>query len=261
MREELRKLYVSGNDIFGYPQMYKGISLYPIKIKDTDMQNLFYQIFSHPKTYIPNVDILKSSYLKFYMYVVGPNLDYSSERIVNDFLKVMKYICKTDDIVVGYKEIPNAVGLDSVRLLVKIKDIEISEEEFDDIREIVLEQNGLSIEYIESYNPEMEVHLSFMNRNSSNITMQDEIFTFCAIMRMGLKDVEDYTIFQFKNQMEKLLVLKEFDLYKPLLVSGQITLKGGEVKHYFYHSVKAGRYDSIIISTDDFMKQNEGVFD
>jgi hypothetical protein len=51
------------------------------------------------------------------------------------------------------------------------------------------------------------------------------------------------------------------NLYKPLLVSGQITLKnGGDVKNYFYHSKKGSRYESITTDADDFSARNKDAF-
>jgi hypothetical protein len=62
--------------------------------------------------------------------------------------------------------------------------------------------------------------------------------------------------------MEKILTVREFDLYKPLLVSGQIKLEnGGDIKHYLYHSARTGgRYDSILQNVDTFMEKNKDAF-
>ena len=254
MKEELKKTYDEGNDIFGYPQVYKGIELYPIKIRDVKYQHTFYQMFTHPKNYISNRDILRSSYLKFFIYAVIPNLEIDDATALSEFLDFISYITRVDDISIIYKQVPGE-GLESILLKLKVGEKEFREDEFDDIREIILEQNGLSIEYVESYDPGLEESLRFANKNT-DMSFQDEIFTFCSLMRIAIKDIEDYTILQFKNHFEKLLTLKEFDLYKPLLVSGQITLKSGDVRHYLYKSKKSGRYDSILVDVEEF-KQSD----
>jgi hypothetical protein len=258
MQEHLRKNYNQEFDIFGYPQKYKDLVLHPILVKDISIQDLFYKVFARPKNYIPNVEILKTTYLKFLIYVLSETFGPNGTEVVEAIIDVLKYITKKEvEILVRQKE---GVGLDSVELQIKIDNFLFNENDFDNIREIVLEQNNLSIEYIESYNPELEVHLEFMNRNTADINFQDQIFTFCAIMKIPLSEVEKYTLFQFGNLMEKLLTLKEYDLYKPLLASGQITLKSGEIKHFLYHSVKSGRYDSILMNKDAFMAENKDAF-
>lgn len=260
MNETVSKIYRSENDIFGIPQTYKGVDFYPILIKDLKYQDLFYKIFAHPKSYIANVDVLKASYLKFLVYVLYQQFGPTGQEVVVQLEDILRYITKQEKVEVLFKQNDGRSGLESVDLMVRINEVGFSELEFDDIREIVLEQNNLSIEYVESYNPELEAHLEFINRNMGELSFQDQVFTFCVIMKIGLDEVRKYSLFQFSNLMEKLLTLKEYDLYKPLLVSGQITLKSGDIKHYLYHSTKSGRYDAIFINKDAFMETNKGAF-
>ena len=251
MKEFLRKNYKMGNDIFGLPQEYKGIKLYPIKLKDLNYQEIFYSTFTHPKSYIPNKEVLKSSYLKFFIYVVIPNMNTDSEMIFKEFMHLLNYITHEEDIdLIPVRK--DGEGLDSIDLFIQFGDIKLNEKDFDNMREIILEQNGLSIEYIEEYRPDLEKKLNFVNRGEDNLTLKDRIFTFCSLMRIDVNHLVDYTILQFNDHFEKLINLKEFDLYKPLLVSGQIELKNGEIKHYLYHSKKSGRYEGILTSMEDF---------
>jgi hypothetical protein len=255
MKDYLRKTYDEGLDIFGHPQEFRGIKLYPILLKDIKYQKIFYDVLCRPKLYIAEKTILKSSYLKFLIYIIQSTINPEGHEVLDNLLDFLKYLTKKE-VSITYQE-KDGEGLESIELQLVIDDQKFNEYEFEDIREIILEQNGLSIDYIEDYNPEMEEHLRFYNRKSEDLSLQDEIFTYCALQKMSVKELENYTIFQFKNSMEKVLVLKEFDLYKPLLVSGQIELKTGEVKNYLYRSIKNGRYDSIKVDVDDFKKNSD----
>lgn len=255
MKPDLFKKYNEGNDIFGYPQVYKDLILYPIKIRDTKMQDLFYLIFSNPKNYIPNKDILKSSYLKFVIYVIQASYNSEGNELLQGVKDILSYITKKD-VSIEYRS-AQGEGLASITLFLRIGDNLYSENDFDDMREIILEQNGMTIDFVEEFNPDLEENLNFLNRANAGISFQDEIFTFCAIMKLSLKEVEEYTMYQFKYAMEKLLALKEYDMYKPLIVSGQVELKSGEIKPYLYRSVKAGRYDSIKMDVDDFKNNSD----
>jgi len=261
MRQDIEKIYNEGNDIFGLPQIYKGINLYPILLKDLKYQDLFYQIFAHPKNYIPNVEILKSSYLKFLIYVLSSVFGDNGTEVILALKKLMTYITKSEEIELLYKQKDDLKGIDSIDLFLKVNDIIFNEDDFEAIREIILQQNNMSIEYVESYNPELEDALRFINKDNADLSLSDQVFTFAVIMKIGLSEVQGYSLFQFSNLMEKLLTLKEYDLYKPLLVSGQVTLKSGEIKHYLYHSMnKKNRYDSILIDKDSFMEKNKDAF-
>jgi len=262
MRDELKAGYDDGKDIFGYPQKYKEIDFYPIMLKDLHYQDLFYKIFARPKNYIPSVEILKASYLKYIIFVLS-NLYQTEENAKLKIIELLSYITRIDNKLFKIIYLDTGLdGWDGIKIQIKIGEIILSEYDFDNIREIVLQQNNLSIEYIEEYNPELEPILEYTNRATSDLTLADQIFTICAIQKIDIKSIENYTLFQFNNLMEKVLTLKEYDLYKPLLVSGRITLKnGGDVKNYFYHSKKSGRYDSISTTVDDFTSQNKNVFD
>jgi hypothetical protein len=263
MRQDLLKIYDEGKDVFGDPQIYKGVELYPILMKDLKYQDLFYQIFAHPKNYIPNIEILKSSYLKFLVYFLSSVFKDNGTEVDVALKDMMSYItrCKLEEIELLYQLKDNRNAIDSVDLFLKVKDVIFTEDDFEALREIILQQNNMSIEYVESYNPELEDALRFINKDNANLSLADQVFTFCVILKTSLSEARQYSLFQFSNLMEKLLTLKEYDLYKPLLVSGQVTLKSGEIKHYLYHSTnKKNRYDAIFIDKDAFMEKNKDAF-
>jgi len=258
MNEIVKKLYKPENDIFGLPQEFKGLKIYPILLKDLHFQDLFYKIFSRPKSYISNFEILKSSYLKFVVYILTTTHE-NQDDVLENLVEIMRYLTKEEDIEIFIGK-ANGTGLQSFDVKMKIGKVVLNENDFDNLREMVLEQNGTSIEYVESYNPELEPALEFLNRGGGDLTLQDQIFTFCAIMKLSLFEMNKYTLYQFSNMFEKLLTLKEYDLYKPLLASGQITLKSGELKSYLYHSKKSGRYDSLMVDADAFLEKSKEMF-
>jgi len=260
MNNIVQQIYNPDNDIWGLPQEFKGIKFYPIKIKETKYKKLFYKLFCQPKSYIANRDILRMSYLKFMLYVVNI---VPSELL--DFLYHVTQINKpdlkeysnSDAIHYLQKEIPSGIDeYEKFAIFISIIDIIFTEQDFDNLREIILEQNGTSIEYIESYNPELEKKLEFMQRNMIDMDLKDEIFSFCALT--GLSEVEagEKTLFQFKSRFEREIMFKEYGLFKPLEVSGQVTAKNKKdelFKHYLRHIEKSGRYDAIFVNKDKFL--------
>jgi len=259
MKEYLRKNYDEGADIFGDPQVYKTIKLWPIKIRDLKYQNLLYQMFAHPKNYIADRDILRASYLKFLIYVVSANYNSGPEEYLEMLKDLLSHVTKIDknDILWEWKDV-GGEGLNQIQFQLNIGGIKLLESDIDDIREILLEQNASGIDYVEEYNPQLEESLRFINRNSDNITLMDEVFTFSTLMKLSMKEIEDYTFFQFRSSFEKVLTLKEYDIYKPMIATGEITLKNGELKHYFYHSAKQGRYASVLMKEEDFLNGDVG---
>jgi len=252
MNSVVAKIYDHNKDLWGYPQEYKGIKIYPIKLKDLKYQNLFYTIFMQPKNYIPEKEIIKMAYLKFLLYYISSSMGIEIKKMNEDLVDFLQYITKCDNISFWVKELPNK---NSFTIAWNIDDANFTENDFDNIREIVLEQNGFSIEYVEGYIQDLEESLAFMNRYATERTLQDDVFTLCALANKSVIDFEDYTLHQFKHHLERMMLLEDYRLYNPLVVSGQVTLKHGKIEHYFKHIPKAGRYDSLIFSKDKFDDQ------
>ncbi len=107
-------------------------------------------------------------------------------------------------------------------------------------------------------NPELEKKLQFVKKDLDNMSFADEVFIFCSLMKKTMIEVQNYTVYQFKKQLEHLLILKDFDLYKPLEVSGQIKFQNKDtIKHYLSGSKKSGRYDSILVKKDSYVETND----
>ena len=257
MNEEITKLYNSTNDLFALPQIYKTISFYPIKVKDQIEQNLLYKIFAQPKQYINKKEIVKLSYLKFILYAFG-----DEKTVEKEIITILEHITRKS-VKIGYDLFNRNkdISIENVMMKIMIDDIIFDEQEFDNIREIVLQQNGLSVDYVEAYRPDLEKKMEFFSFGN-DIDFVDEIFTFAVQMRLGMEEIGQMTNYQLSNMVERLFVGKNYDMLKPLEVSGQIKLKSGEIKPYLYHmNNKKGRYDQLLIPQDQWEDRNKDLME
>jgi hypothetical protein len=263
MNNEIKKIYNTSNDVWGCPQVYKTISFYPIKIKDSFTLDLFYRIFQYPKSYIPEKAVIKSSYLKYLLYFVQYSINPEGKEVEKYLIDFFKYITKQESVFIVQKllDIPIDNILEKTAITLIINNIEFNEQEFDIIRSIVLEQNGLSTEYIEEYDPELEKSLLVLNNKFNDIVFEDEIFIFCSLLRKTINEIENYTMFQFKKHFERIMVLLNYEIYSPLEISGQIKGKDNKeiIKHYLTHFEKVGRYNDVLIDKDEFIR-NSSIF-
>jgi len=263
MNSQVKSIYKEINDILGLPQIYKGVKFYPLKVGDIDYKDSLYRLFFYPKNYIPDRDILKASYIKYLLYVVQESLKIREPDIdlYKELIKFLCYITKTEEtnIQLMFKEHPESKNIfDKVSLHLFINKIEFSEQDFDNIREIVLEQNGSSIEWVESYTPDLEEKLIFMQRGIEEHSLKDSIYAFCCITNLSEEEVCNKTLFQFNSRLEREIILKDYNLFKPLEVTGQLSSKNKEeiFKHYLTHIPKRERYDNVLISLNKFIENN-----
>lgn len=257
MNNKVKKIYKPENDIFGLPQIYKGIKFYPIKLNQIELKEKYQRLMWHPKNYIPDRSVLRMSYLKFLFYVIQQA--YEDINLIEDLATLLQEVTKSENVEIRYKEIKEIEDpFEKLSFRIFIENSDFNEQEFDDIREIILEQNGSSLDYIESYNPELEKRLEFMNNNVS-LDLKDEIYTFCAMTGLSENEVGELSLYQYKNRFERETMLLTYKLLKPLEISGQIQSKNKKelIAHYLTHTENAkSRYASILVDAKSFMKDS-----
>ncbi|GIU69814.1 MAG: hypothetical protein KatS3mg002_1050 [Candidatus Woesearchaeota archaeon] len=251
----LDKIYKKENDIFGYPQIYKEIKFYPLKISDIEMIDVFYGVFQYPKNIISDKEVLKMSYLKYLLLVIRYGI---RDSIESDLKKLLCHILKTKKVSFDYIQDENK----NLSINIKINDIELSEYDFDIMREIILLQNGLSVEYIESFNPELEKILVEANKKYEDITLEDEIFTLVCLTKLSIEEISKLTLYQFKKLLQRAMLVFEYNQIKPLEISGQIKSESGKeiIKHYLSNIKLSGRYENILIPKDSFVSEQKDLF-
>jgi len=234
MNETIAKIYDKTKDIWGDPQTYRGINFHPLKIRESEYQKNFNFLLTYPKNSIPDRDILRMSYLKFVVFVMQGLINSNGFEVSNMLLDFLKHITKEENVSIsgmimplqklGYLplekivRVTNGIELKDISLKLIIGNVEFNETGFDEIREIILEQNGLSIEYVNEYNAELEKILVTYSKMNGEITFEDEAYTFASLLGKSMKEIGNYTIVQYKNHMKRMVMLKDYDLYKPLAV-------------------------------------------
>lgn len=258
MNDTVSSLYSRINDVLGLPQEYKKINFRPIKLVDYRIYESIYVTLGIPKNYVPDARILRMSYLKYILYVVQASIDPEGRDIQERIISILKHSCKTQEVEILWFLPPDRQDLDGLTLKIMIDGVEFNEVEFENIREIILEQNDIGVDYIEQYHPELEAKLSIFRKDQDNINFEDEIFVFLALMKKTFEEVENISVFQFKRLLEKLMLLQDFEMYKPLEASGQIKLQNGaKIQHFLTHSGKKNRYDSILVDKSSYIDNSD----
>lgn len=250
MNTEAIQNYDEINDAFGYPQKYKEIEFHPLLVKDLEYIKLFNGIFTYPKLAASSTKRLyKMSYLKFVLIELQ-----IPQHMIEDFFK---YITKNEDVEIialnAKGKVETLEDLDNSIFQLQIGKTIFSEEEFENLREIILEQNGSDIDYINQYNPDLEENLKWVQREYP-LTFNDQIFTLSVLFKYIPKEIGEWTLYQLSELFDRIIVLKQYELYEPLIASGQVKMKSGKLQSYLYHRKKKDRYDSILMSQEEFGK-------
>lgn len=255
--ESLSGFYEPENDIWGEPQTYKGLNFYPIKITEAKLKELFFQLICIPKRYIQDVQIIKMSYLKFLIHAGFMVTGKEQDEYLANLSEFLGAITRSENVELDYNREDYPKKMEEARWHLVVEDVKINESDFDIVREIILVQNGLSLKYIEDYNPELEEKLNIKNGAYSKFSFEDQVFVLTSFLNKVPEDIKGYTLYQFKKHLARVLAIQEYSLYRPLEASGQIKLENGQKINNFYHlSDGDGRYDSILINKEEFVKKS-----
>lgn len=243
---------------WGKPQEYKGIYFRPLKIYEEKE----YEFISNVLTY--NKDMIDGTYIKMsYLKFILTQLNYEDGKeiaiLLQDFLSHI-----TGEVAVIYyeenKNIPATKFLTHLTFTLEIRNVKFTEYEFDKIREILIEQNGISLKYIQEFDPTLEESLMFIRRNHKGGNFEEQIFSMCTYFRKTVNELlETTTFYQFFKYLERARIQLDYELFKPLEKSGQITFKdkNAEIMDWLSHIPERGRYDDILIKKDTFISDND----
>lgn len=251
-------VYNELSDAFGEPQIYKGVKFYPIKLADEATLNLIYEVLSYNKNKIADVDIIRASYLKFVVYyMTNPTEEDFRNSLLYKTQELLSILTK-QDVYIEVKSLVDSPSKDSDFIInVHIGDTIINETEFEKVREIILLQANTSVEYIESYDEDLEQKVGAIKSDSKPPTLAERIFILSVGLKMPIEQIKNLTYYQFCKYMERLDLKIEHDLYKPLLVSGQISFKGNtNIKSWNEHIGRKTRYSEILVDMDKFEKES-----
>lgn len=236
-------------NVFRKPRKYKNMLIYPIRLTDYDEFESNISCLLYDRKRIADVRILKMSYLKFLIDVVFASIDDKGNQIYGDVIDQLKNILK-----LSFKEDYIEFGVDNTgkKILIYIGNHIVKENDFEKIRRIICEINDIDIS--DSFLlPEVEEELIKAQNIKNQIeiiksaTLEERIFSYHIYSGISLSEIQEYSIYQFKKCMERVGLLVEYEIFKPLEVSGQIKLKSGEIKDWLAHVPPMGRYDDVMI--------------
>lgn len=272
---ELKDFYLEENDVFGMPQIYRDIPIYPIKLLDNETSTLMNFLLAHDKLEFVNKakmpfdgvkQIYKKPYMKAMLYGLsydGISKYYEALEAYRRLLLSVMHIDNTkedgDDIVVicdtGIKD-PMKIFDSALCIIVKKNGslIKLDDEDLEVIRECILKQSGISLKSLEGYNADMEEIKRNKYASEKTMSFSDEIFAFVSMSGLDVngESLKNYTLYQFKYHFGYLQQYINYRTLYPLQAAGQVKF-GSPIKYYLEPiDFDKGRYDDLLIKADDF---------
>lgn len=275
-------------DIFGKPRIYKDVKLYPIKMKNCIEFYQYAGCLTIEKNSIPDVTVIKMSYLDFLFALSKENIDiyrslYNLLKLIlqeqyfdfrfklNAKNKIELLITNDNNILVDYsllinkrnEMLSNGENIEIESINKEINELEqslivINGKDFDNIRKIILKQNRVKFDN-EIMNPEVKKALQeaqeFINKRNKNkqITLEEQIIGYHTSIGTEYEKIENLTIYQFSKGLEMRAHQVNFEVLGTALISGMVSTKG-DIPTWLMHIEEKGMYDDVILDKEEYNK-------
>ena len=244
-------IYNEELDFQKLPQEYKGIKFYPLCISENKIFDKMMQTIGVPKSYIKTEPtVMKMSYLKFICFLLKKK---------DSIQEILSHITRTANVRLEVTLRKNAnendLHYEDLNISIHIENVCFNESDFDIIREIILRQNYYSTAYIEEYDPELEELLMIKQKASGEgNSFEDKKFVLCSLMHKMPEEIANLSYYQFNKLYYTSTMVKKTEIYQGWVSSGFISFEKGKKFTTYLDPMptRAGRYDEIKMSKDDF---------
>ncbi|NCI19858.1 hypothetical protein EJM73_09490 [Clostridium botulinum] len=251
-------------DIRGKPKKYKGIEIYPVKIKDCEeFYNKIYTL-QFDKNSIPDINIVRMSYLTFlYNLQILQNEDgtFLYENLLIDLIDLLELVLHKKAEEDFYLNANEKGQVELVFKNEKDEKLKFKNNDFEKLKKIIFKQNMIPYDS-EVLNPELKKAIQEAREVLYNVhkdkipTLEEQICCYHCAFEMMYEDIDELTIYQFTKGLERKGLILSYQVYGVAVATG---LASGEVPNWTDHIAEKGLYDDVIIDNDKLQKINAQV--
>lgn len=247
------KEYIEPYVALDEPVEYKGLKIYPILVRDSNIFEKCYDILTIDKNKSSIEEIIKMSTLEFIFTilfnddtVVGTENRQAKEIWIEKFGKILELCLK--------------INLDNVNVLVEnnrfylmINDIKLRSKDFDELRKIILFQNLYNYDdrYVDSDVQKILNQKSKMqNKDIKQPTLEKKMMFVVNHSNLSVKDIATMTYRHFNMIFDMSIDEMEYKINKLAYMTGHIDTKEKMVNYMFEKEKDV--FESLFKSADTF---------
>jgi hypothetical protein len=213
--------------IFDEPVDYKGLKIYPVKLKDYNVFLFAVECLLVDKNSIPDAQIISMGYLDYL-------LSYGDEK--NRYIQMLAsliYICM--------KVEPDNIKLNienQKEYVLSVSGINIKTNDFEEIKSIILEQNLVDVP---DYTIQKEIRdkieegkrLRSKINNSKPASFEDQMVSLSIATGISLDSIQNMTYRKFVKSIERMDLLIHYKIFLQSSMSGMVSFKDKSfIKHW-----------------------------
>lgn len=211
--------------IFDEPIVYKELKLYPIMVKDYMKFYSCIDCLQVRKNNSADINIIKMSYLEFILSHIKKdsvefNKEENNEAIFHKFIVLMVLVFKLNEETV-LQDGTFKIGTNSIM----INEIKINSTMFDDIRNIIFQQNYVIFDDNLSIDMQMLIQKHESMEANSDVDLEDSILDVALASNMSMKDIFNLTLRKFNKLRKKIAKKINYDTYASISAQNGHTME------------------------------------
>lgn len=241
---EINKQSLAHLIMYNKPIIYNGITIYPVTMNDIIIfQFLESSIILRKNSIFREKKIIKMSYLDFLLFSFKNEeleLQYKIPGLSQYYcyaIELLRLCCKDSEIRIVEK-----TGK------IKIDGKILTSQEFDDIRKIIIIQNGIDFDIDEFINYDTEQSLlnaqKKLNNNDEQISIEDYVDSLVIVMHVTEKFVMNMTIRKFWRYIKRYNLHESYTIRKTGECSGFVKFNE-PVKHWMGSIDDNDKYENL----------------
>lgn len=239
------------------PVPYKGLSIYPIYVKNYYDFGISYDVLLIDKNAIPDIEVIQMSYLDFLfkkLMVDETKIDEKSNVTVG-----MIYVSKLTTLLTNCFHVDGSeikVRMQDNHIILTIKDVDINSMEFEDIKRIILYQNiyDYSDEYVDpDVKKAIDEYYRIKNKGIKMPDLETKMAALTAMIGLTKKNMLDMTYREFEYVFHIATQKQDYEINKTAEMSGMVKFEK-PIEHWIYQQ-KKDRYADAFTNFDEFKKK------
>jgi len=227
--------------IYDDPVPYHNLLIHPIKMRKYLQFMTVAQILTLDKNSVPDANVISMSYLE---YIIYSATDENFHGMFLDTLLHMVFNLEDDYKILYYQDKNKLPHF-------KIEDEDFNKNDFDEIRNIVIEQNALTppddtIQKV--LRDRMEEANRLRRKISGNKTagIEEQMIALSISTGILIENVYDMTIRKFMKSLERVDAKLHYQIYLQASLSGFVTFKDKSVVKHWLSDLGKDKLDGLI---------------
>jgi hypothetical protein len=229
--------------IYDDPYDYKGIKIYPVTMRNYLEFNSCISCLLLEKNREPDIDIIRMTYLDYLFLIQSRSQD---NKVFLDMVQYLLLMVLRDQYYEFWKDIDGKYYF----TINQNNDVKYYGHDFDNIKEIILKQNGINHEEIfldEKIEQALKDAQEYKSKHSIKFAdLEEQMITYHLYNGYDYEKIYNLTIRKFNKTIQRMMLMEDYKILKTAEVSGVVEFKE-EIKYFLSHIEPQGRFDGLVV--------------